>query len=348
AEIEEQELLEDAAHAGKDLAELGESSELTSAKLEQAVARLEQKLISEPKNKPIKKAVRLLRKDLLPRKQKYELHQKLLGERNSYSKTDPDATFMRMKEDHMRNGQLKPGYNVQVGTENQFIVGYSLHQRPTDTRCLIPHLEKVKETLGNMPKTIIADAGYGSEENYAYLEKEDREALVKYNTFHKENSKAWKQDVSKIDNWTYQPVTDTWVCPNGRTLHFLRERNKKNESGYELRVRHYRSADCTGCPFKGKCSKVDGNREIEVSMTFLRYKAKAREKLRSEEGRALSVRRMVEVESVFGQMKNNRGFRRFLLRGLPKVSLEVGWLSLAHNLLKKATLGQQVQTVGQG
>ena len=348
AEIEEQELLEDAVHAGKDLAEMGEASELTSAKLEQAVARLEQKLKNEPKNKPVKKAVRLLRKELLPRKQKYELHQKLLGERNSYSKTDPDATFMRMKEDHMRNGQLKPGYNVQVGTENQFIVGYSLHQRPTDTRCLIPHLEKVKETLGNMPKTIIADAGYGSEENYEYLEKEDREALVKYNTFHKENSKAWKQDVSKIDNWTYQPVTDTWVCPNGRTLHFLRERNKKNESGYELRVRHYRSADCTGCPFKGKCSKVDGNREIEVSMTFLRYKAKAREKLRSEEGRALSVRRMVEVESVFGQMKNNRGFRRFLLRGLPKVSLEVGWLSLAHNLLKRATLGQQVQTVGQG
>ena len=348
AEIEEQELLEDAANAGKDLAELGESCKLTSAKLEKAVAKLEQRLKNEPKNKPVKKAVRLLRKDLLPRKQKYELHQKLLGERNSYSKTDPDATFMRMKEDHMRNGQLKPGYNVQVGTENQFIVGYSLHQRPTDTRCLIPHLEKVKESLGKLPKTIIADAGYGSEENYEYLEKEEREALVKYNTFHKENSKAWKQDVSKIDNWTYQPETDSWVCPNGRELHFLRERKRKNESGYEQQVRHYRSADCEGCPLKDKCSKTSGNREIEVSMAFLRYKSEARKKLRSEEGRALSVRRMVEVESVFGQMKNNRGFRRFLLRGLPKVSLEVGWLSLAHNLLKRAALSQQVRTVGQG
>ncbi|MGG1880291.1 IS1182 family transposase [Paenibacillus cisolokensis] len=342
-EIEEQELLEEAAHAGEDLAELGESNELTSAKLEKAVAKLEQKLQHEPKNKPVKKAVRLLRKDLLPRKHKYELQRKLLGDRNSYSKTDPDATFMRMKEDHMRNGQLKPGYNVQIGTENQFIVGYSLHQRPTDTRCLIPHLEKVKEMLGKLPKTIIADAGYGSEENYARLEQEDCEALVKYNTFHKENSKKWKQDISKIDNWTYQQESDTWLCPNGRTLHFLRERKKKNESGYEQQVRHYRSADCEGCPFRERCSKTNRNREIEVSMTFLSYKAEARKKLRSEEGRELSIRRMIEVESVFGQMKNNRGFRRFLLRGLPKVSTEVGWLSIAHNLLKRATLSQKIE-----
>jgi hypothetical protein len=100
-----------------------------------------------------------IRRDLLPRLQKYENAQKILGERNSYSKTDTDATFMRMKEDHMRNGQLKPGYNVQMGTENQFILGYSLHQRPTDTRCLKPHLEKVKSALGKLPGTIIADAG---------------------------------------------------------------------------------------------------------------------------------------------------------------------------------------------
>jgi hypothetical protein len=75
-------------------------------------------------------------------------------------------------------------------------------------------------------------------------------------------------------------------------------------------------------------------------MQYLKYKQQVREKLRSEEGYALSIRRMIEPESVFGQIKNNRGFRRFLLRGLPKVSLEVGWLSLAHNLLKIATIDQ--------
>jgi hypothetical protein len=172
--------------------------------------------------------------------------------------------------------------------------------------------------------------------------------LVKYNTSHKQSSKKWKQDISKIDNWAYHQEMDTWVCPNGRTLHFLRERQKKNENRYELQVRHYRSADCEGCPFKGKCSKASGNREIEVSMAFLRYKTEARKQLRGEEARELSVRRMTEVESVFGQIKNNRGFSRFLLRGLSKVSLEVGWLSLAHNLLKRSTLSQKLKTVGQG
>jgi len=92
-----------------------------------------------------------LRKDFLPRLKSYEHHQEVLGERNSYSKTDPDATFMRMKEDHMKNGQLKLGYNLQIGTEDQFIVGYSLHQRPTDTRCMKPHLKKVKSVLGKLP-----------------------------------------------------------------------------------------------------------------------------------------------------------------------------------------------------
>lgn len=171
ASIEEAQRQEDAEQAGHDLPELGESSSITSEKLETALQQLEEKLQNKPKNKPLKKAVRLVRKDLLPRLAKYEQQQQILGERNSYSKTDPDATFMRMKEDHMLNGQLKPGYNVQIGTENQFIVGYSLHQRPTDTRCLKPHLEKVKAVLGKLPGTVIADAGYGGEENYTYLRK---------------------------------------------------------------------------------------------------------------------------------------------------------------------------------
>ncbi|SDI74298.1 Transposase DDE domain-containing protein [Paenibacillus naphthalenovorans] len=90
---------------------------------------------------------------------------------------------------------MKPGYNVLIGTENQFIVGYSLHQRPTDTRCLKPHLEKVKAALGKLPDTVIADAGYGGEENYAYLEQEEVQAIVKYSTYHKEKSKKWQLEV---------------------------------------------------------------------------------------------------------------------------------------------------------
>jgi hypothetical protein len=143
-----------------------------------------------------------------PTPAKYETQQEILGERNSFSKTDRDETFMRMKKDHMRNGQLKPGYNVQIGTEIQFIVGYSLHQRPTDMRCLKPQLDKVKATLGKLLGTVIADAGYGGEENYDYFENEQIEALVKYNMHHKEKSKKWQKDISRIDNWQY----DEAVC----------------------------------------------------------------------------------------------------------------------------------------
>lgn len=180
---------------------------------------------------PLKKAVRSLRKDLLPRLQKYETQQETLGDRNSYSKTDPDATFMRMKEDHMRNGQLKPGYNVQIGTENRRLQS---SPTPDGTRCLKPHLEKVKAALGKLPKTVVADAGYGGEENYAYLEREELEALVKYSTYHKEKSKKWQQDISKLDNWQYDEAEDIWTCAAGRKLRFRYESKETTESGYEI------------------------------------------------------------------------------------------------------------------
>ena len=144
-EIEENERRENQEYGGQDLTELGEAATLTSERLAEAVGRLEASLQNGPTAKERKRLVRKVRRTLLPRLQKYEEQEAILGERNSFSKTDRDATFMRMKEDHMGNGQLKPAYNVQLGTENQFILGYSVHQLATDTRCLIPHLEQVKK-----------------------------------------------------------------------------------------------------------------------------------------------------------------------------------------------------------
>lgn len=178
---------------------------------------------------------------------------------------------------------------------------------PTDTRTLKPHLEKVKTQLGRLPGTVIADAGYGSEEDYAYLEGEEVRTIVKYNTYHKEKTKAWKKDISKLDNWQYDEAKDTWICPAGQRLTFIRESKEKNESGYEVRKWHYRSISCIQCPLKALCTKASGEREIQVSMNYLRYKRQAREQLTSKEGYALSVQRMHEPESVFGQVKNNRG-----------------------------------------
>ncbi|GMA66012.1 hypothetical protein [Alicyclobacillus fastidiosus] len=101
-----------------------------SEQLDTLVTSLEQQLSESPKNKPLRKAIRKIRKDYLPRCEKYEMQQATFQDRNSFSKTDPDATFMRMKEDHMKNGQLKPGYNVQVVTVR--------HLTPIrDSRCRI-------------------------------------------------------------------------------------------------------------------------------------------------------------------------------------------------------------------
>ncbi|MGG1664461.1 transposase, partial [Brevibacillus sp. NRS-1366] len=154
-----------------------------------------------------KKSLKLIRKDFIPRLSTYKAQNEILDDRNSYSKTDTDATFMRMKEDHMKNGQLKPGYNVQMATENQFILFYTIHQRPTDTRCFIPHLEKQAASSLPMPNRVIADAGYGSEENYLYAMGDEKyprfDFLIPYGSYLKEKTRKAKKDIKNVMNWVY-------------------------------------------------------------------------------------------------------------------------------------------------
>jgi len=281
-----------------------------------------------------------IQEDFLPRLAKYEQQKTIFGDRNSYSKTDPDATFMRMKEDHMKNGQLKPGYNVQLATENQFILFYSLHQRPTDTRCFIPHMKRHAASSLPMPKTVIADAGYGSEENYLYAlgeEKEPRfDVLLPYGSYMKEKTRRYKKDIRHASNWTYEAHDDQFVCPNGRYIRFKKYQTKKNASGLEQSFKIYECEDCSNCPFKPACTKAKGNRQVHWNTIWEELKAKAKRALEDDEKSAIYARRKVEVESVFGHIKGNRSFRRFSLRGLEKVHTEFGIVALAHNLLKVA------------
>ena len=186
------------------------------------------------RKKKLENALKTVRKAYLPRKRKYEQAKKLCGKRNSYSKTDPDATFMRMKEDQGEtkfrtgNGQLKPGYNVQIGTEGGFVLGYDLFPNPADTRTLKPHLRRQKKRLGVSPQAVIADAGYGSEENYRYLENRGIRAVVKYGMYRKEGSRKWKEDRWNTENWEYNRKEKYYICPNGRRLVF-RERKKEKK-----------------------------------------------------------------------------------------------------------------------
>lgn len=330
---------ENAEYGNEDLEETGQGRGINSESIKKAVAKIDQQLETNADNKKLKKAKKIIEQDYLPRMEKYEEQEKILNERKSYSKTDHDATFMRMKEDHMKNGQLKPGYNVQMGTENQFIIGYSIHQRPGDTSCMKEHLDKVKEMMGKIPQNIIADAGYGSEENYEYLESNQLTGYVKYNTFHKEHSKKWKEDITRVQNWQYDQEQDRYICGYGRPFVFMWEQNQKSDNGYKSRVRVYECLNCAGCPFRDQCVKSKDpftNRRIYINRRLNELKTKARENLCSEKGLEMRSLRPIEPESVFGDIKGNFGVRRFLLKGLKKVNIEWGLLSIAHNLRKLA------------
>jgi hypothetical protein len=243
---------------------------------------------------------------------------------------------MRMKEDHMMNGQLKPGYNVQIGTENQFVVGFSIHQKTNDINCLIPHLEQVRDRIGHLPRAVIADAGYGNEENYAYLEQNGTNAYVKYYLFNKQQKRSWRKQYFRAENWDYDPARDEYICPNQQRLTFMRTCYRITDNGYRTSFRVYECGSCADCPLKTQCTKAVGNRRIEINLTLNRYQQQAREKLVSDQGRRLRSRRSVEVETVFGRIKQDWGFRRFTLRGMEKVKTEWGLLCIAHNIAKLA------------
>jgi transposase len=336
-EIEDENKKEEEEYGDDDLEEMGgKNDDVDGKQLKKLIEKLNQRLKAGPEDKKLAKAVKTLEKDYLPREEKYEEQEKILAGRKSYAKTDPDATFMRMKEDHMRNGQLKPGYNVQMGTENQFIVGFSIHQRPGDTACLISHLEEMKQQIGILPKRIIADAGYGSEENYAFLENENLDSYVKYGLFHKEQKRNWRKQRFRVENWPYSKDQDEYTCPANEKLTFRREFRKKTEMGYLSKIREYECQHCTDCPMKAQCTRAAGNRHVQVSPALIHFREQARTNLLSDQGRKLSIQRNVDVESVFGQLKHNWGFRRFLLKGKDKVRTEWGLLCMAHNMAKLA------------
>lgn len=284
-----------------------------------------------------KAKMRYISKNFVENIEKYELQEEILGERNSYSKTDPDATFMMMKEDHMKNGQLKPGYNVQISTSNQCIVNYTIHSNPTDTRTLKSHLEQFEKSYGVNPTSITADAGYGSEENYDILEKREIKPFVKYNMFDKQQHQA-TQDKSPFsaDKLYYQQESDSYICPMGQQMNYIGSTIKRTSTGFEQNIKKYQAQNCTNCPLNGKCHKSKGNRTIEVNENLNRQRLRAFTLLNSEEGIEKRKKRCCDVEPVFGNIKNNHKFKRFMLRGKDKVEIEWGLLAIAQNIRKKA------------
>ena len=313
-------------------------------KLNEALKSKEKQLRDDKKSKEKKELKKVRRKikdlenELIPRLERYETQLEKLGERNSYSKTDEDATFMRRKEDVMKNSQLRPAFNMQISTEHQFITNYTAHQYPDDTRTLIPHLEKYKEINGTQSEEVIADAGYGSEENYVYMEEQGIASYVKYNYFYQSQKRKNKENPFLIWNLYYNKEEDYYVCPMGQHLEKIGEREEETQNGFKIKITQYQARRCTGCPMRGPCHKGKGKRIINVNHNLNRLRDNARELLNSEKGKMHRKKRPVEVEAVFGQIKHNNRFRRFTMRGLDKVTLEFGLIAIGHNLRKLMAL----------
>ena len=264
------------------------------------------------------------------------------GERNSYSKTDPDATFMRMKEDAMGNGQLKAGYNVQHGVDSEYIVWLTVGPQPTDTTTLIPFLRDQEAHLRLKYKKIIADAGYESEENYAYLAEQGQFAFIKPSNYESSKTRKYQNDISRAENMEYDEATDTYECHNGKKIKYSHTKKERTKTGYYRETAIYKCEDCSECPYKKECIK--GNRSktpleertktLYVSRKFNQYRQEDLERIKSEEGCCLRMNRSIQVEGSFGELKQNSGFRRFLCRGKQKVKAELMLLAIGQNINK--------------
>jgi hypothetical protein len=347
-EIEQANDAEQAAYGEQDLEEMGGSgnADVNGERLKQKIDELNQRLREKrqpaEQEKKVRQALKKLESNCLPRLQKYEEQTRILDGRNSYSRTDPDASSQRMKEDRgAKRPWAKPAYNVQIGTEGQFIVSTSVHQSGSDTPCLIPHLNGIHEKHRSQLKNVVADAAYGSEENYDYLKKHTLGNYLKYNTFYQDTHHYRKADLLRqhqfrSDHFEYDEPNDQFLCPNKRRLSYLFTRQSKTNNGFLSTRRQYECENCSDCPLKSQCTKATGNRIIQVSFQLREYRRQARENLTSEQGQQLRARRSVEPETVFGDLKHNMGFRRFHLRGHAKVTTEWTLLCIAHNMRKLA------------
>lgn len=336
---------EDESYGQADLREVGEGKDLklvlSSADVNQHLAHLQEVVKSESSRAEVNEAkikkLNSLGKKVYEEREKlieYEYQEQTLGTRNSYSKTDEDATMLRMKDE-----RLLPGYNIQISTSMQYVVSFSIHPNGSDSPTLIPHLAETEGFLEGLDQPhevdLTADAAYGNEENYGELEKRNITAYVKYSLWHQEQTGELAKKIFRRENWPFDELSDTYECPNHRKLVFVGEAQGKTYNGYEKTVRVYRSENCQDCPFSVDCNKSeDKNKTIQYSPQGEAYRQKAKERLATPRGLEHRSNRSIEVESTFGDIKYNMKHDRFILRGKAKIKVEFGLLAIGHNLRK--------------
>ena len=264
------------------------------------------------------------------------------GRRNSYSKTDNDATFMRMKEDAMLNGQLKPAYNLQHGVDAEYVTWLGIYPNPTDTLTLIPFLKDMEEHLPFKYKNIVADAGYESEENYVFIENNDQTGYIKPQNYELSKTRKFKKDISKRENMDYNSETDSYTCKNGKTLLAVSKRKQKTATGYQREVTIYECESCHECPFKKDCIKgnncktpfEDRKKVLSVSRKMEEKRAECLERITSDYGTQLRMNRSIQAEGSFANVKEDMNFRRYLYKGSENVLAQSTLLAIAFDINK--------------
>lgn len=334
-QIDELNATEDKQYGTCDLEEHGGTSSVTSEEIAAQVAKLNE-TIKTVTDKKLKRKAEILQKKIREadsKLKKYEAQINTSGRRSGYNKTDKDASAMMMKN----KVEILPAYNVLAGSEDQFITGVSVHQNTNDATCFSEHLEQIEVQQPVQPDNIIADSIFGTEQNYELLEQKQIGNYMKFPMFHREQKQCYKNDPFQKDNFQYNALTDTFTCPNNQLLIFERSYKQTHQrTRYESLIKEYECSSCDGCPFYDKCCKSEKgkNRTIKVNEKLEEFKRQARENLHSEHGKELRKRRSIEIESCFGDIKHNMGFRRFHLRGIKKVKTEFALIAMSHNLRK--------------
>lgn len=274
-------------------------------------------------------------KDFLPRKQKYEQDQATFQGRNSFSKTDPDATFMCMKEDPMKNRELKPGYNLQVASNSQYVIGFDIFSNPTDTRTLLPFLSSLP--LSDLFQYVVADAGYGSEENYqAIIDNFEKIPLIPYGMYHAEQKKKYKKNPQNRVNWAYDEIEDTYEDSDGVRFSFSHYSTRNDKNGFQRQFKVYKADKEQADSRLNKLARTPKGKQRTTSVNYNweYFKQKAKENLESESGKRIYAQRKIDVETVFGRLKGQFGMRRVHVRGKQAVHNDIGIMLMAMNLTK--------------
>ena len=254
-------------------------------------------------------------------------------ERNSYSKTDHDATFMRIKTDYMGNDQLLPAYNVQIAVADEYIVAADVRQYRSDMDCFIPLMEQFHKLYGFYPKYPVADAGYGSYNNYLYCEEHGMEKYMKFPMYKKETEdESYRSDPFRAVNFRRDEDGDP-VCPNGKKFRFSYRKPVKGNR-YGRQEEYYTCEDCSGCPYASQCKKTEKNRTVRMNAELSAMHKEVIENLESIHGALLRMNRSIQSEGTFGIMKYDRCYDRIVRRGIDSVRLEIYLVSLGHNLYK--------------